>query len=162
MFLEQGGAEVYVTRDEDKALGESKWGDMKKRIEAVMISGTDIMVSIHQNSFTNKNAKGAQVFYFSKSEEGKLLAQYVQKSLTDILDEKNQRVAKENSSYYILKHTEIPAVIIECGFLSNPQEEKSLNNEEYQLRAAWAIYDGICSYFEEKDSEKSDSSFVGI
>lgn len=79
------------------------------------------------------------------------MAEKIQASLISALDEKNKRTAKENTSYYIIKNTEIPSVIIECGFLSNPDEEKKLNTEEYRLKTAWAIFDGIREYFNESE-----------
>lgn len=147
-FLEEAGADVYITRTSDSALGESKRSDMKKRIDIIENSKADIMISIHQNSYPSEKARGAQVFYFRKSENGHLLADCIQKSLIQCLDEKNTRTAKENNNYYVLKNTDIPSVIIECGFLSNPEEERLLNTEEYRLKTAWAIFDGILTYFE--------------
>ncbi len=147
-FLEEAGADVYITRTSDSALGENKRSDMKKRIDIIENSKADIMISIHQNSYPSEKAKGAQVFYFRKSENGHLLADCIQKSLIQCLDEKNTRTAKENNNYYVLKNTDIPSVIIECGFLSNPEEERLLNTEEYRLKTAWAIFDGILTYFE--------------
>ncbi len=152
-FLEDAGAEVYLTRPSDDALGKTKSKDMKERIDIIKNSEADIMISIHQNAFPKPNAKGAQSFYFKQSQDGKLLAECIQKSLIQSLDEKNSRVAKENNNYYILKNTQIPSVIIECGFLSNPDEETKLNNEDYRLKTAWAIFDGIRTYFDEKDAE---------
>ena len=152
-FLEEAGADVYITRTSDSALGESKRSDMKKRIDIIEDSRADIMISIHQNSYPSEKAKGAQVFYFKKSEKGHMLADCIQKSLIQCLDEKNTRTAKENNNYYVLKNTEIPSVIIECGFLSNPEEEKLLNTEKYRLKTAWAIFDGILTYFEKYSTE---------
>ena len=151
LFLEEAGADVYFTRSSDEALGQTKSKNKKKRISVVDESNADILISIHQNAYTSENVKGAQTFYFKGSEGGKALAEKIQASLISALDEKNKRVAKENSSYYIIKNTEIPSVIIECGFLSNPDEEQKLNTEEYRLKTAWAIFDGIREYFNESE-----------
>lgn len=151
LFLEEAGADVYFTRNDDEALGQTKSEDMKKRISVVDESNADIMISIHQNAYPSENVKGAQTFYFKGSDGGKALAEKIQASLISALDEKNKRTAKENTSYYIIKNTEIPSVIIECGFLSNPDEEKKLNTEEYRLKTAWAIFDGIREYFNESE-----------
>ena len=151
LFLEEAGADVYFTRRDDEALGQTKSEDMKKRISVVDESNADIMISIHQNAYPSENVKGAQTFYFKGSDGGKALAEKIQASLISALDEKNKRTAKENTSYYIIKNTEIPSVIIECGFLSNPDEEKKLNTEEYRLKTAWAIFDGIREYFNESE-----------
>ncbi len=148
-YLEQSGAVVIVTRIDDEALGDSKKADMNERRSITNNSGGDILVSIHQNAFTSDSASGAQVFYYKTSEDGKRLAEAIQQSLIDTLDSDNSRLAKSNSDYYVLKTTEIPAAIVECGFLSNAREEALLNTDEYQQKIAWAIYKGILSYFGE-------------
>lgn len=147
-YLEQGGAEVILTRENDDALGGGKRTDMAERKRIANESGGDILVSIHQNAFPSASARGAQVFYHKLSPEGKLLAECVQESLKSRVDGSNHRMAKENGDYYILRTTEIPAVIVECGFLSNYEEEKLLNDAGYQEKLAWAIYCGVLDYFE--------------
>lgn len=147
-YLEQSGATVIITRSSDEALGNTKKNDMFKRKDIANNSSGDILISIHQNSFTSSKAKGAQVFYYKTSEEGKLLATYIQESLIDTLDKNNTRLPKPNSDYYVLRTTQIPAAIVECGFLSNPEEEQKLNSDTYQQTTAWAIYKGILNYFD--------------
>lgn len=146
-YLEQGGAVVFITRNDDKALGSSKKTDMKNRTSLADECEADIFISIHQNSFPSSSVKGAQVFYHNSSASGKLLAETIQEKLRTYVDSGNTRKAKANSDYYILRVTSIPAAIIECGFLSNPSEEKNLNTKEYQEKIAWAIYLGISEYF---------------
>ncbi|MCI9353782.1 MAG: N-acetylmuramoyl-L-alanine amidase CwlD [Firmicutes bacterium] len=150
-YLEQGGAVVYMTRNSDEALGEKKGEDMKERKRIANESEGDIFISIHQNAFPKGSAKGAQVFYHKQSQEGKKLAEEIQKSLKKYVDDENIREVKENTNYYILKKTELPSALVECGFLSNLEEEKKLNTEEYQQKVAWAIYVGIMNYFEQQD-----------
>ena len=150
-YLEQGGAEVILTRTSDDALGNGKRTDMAERKRIANESGADILVSIHQNAFPLAKVKGAQVFYHNSSGNGKMLAECVQENLRNRVDGSNHRQAKENDSYYILRTTEIPAVIVECGFLSNYEEEKLLNDAEYQEKLAWAIYCGILDYFKNLD-----------
>ena len=150
-YLEMGGAKVILTREKDDALGAGKKADMAERKRIANESGADILVSIHQNAFPSARAKGAQVFYHSSSENGKILAECVQENLRSRVDGSNGRQAKENKDYYILRTTEIPAVIVECGFLSNAEEERLLNDGEYQEKLAWAIYCGILDYFEKID-----------
>ena len=147
-YLAQGGAEVILTRESDDALGSKKQADMAERRKIANESGADLLVSIHQNAFPSAKAKGAQVFYHKSSADGKRLAECVQESLRSRVDGSNQRQAKENKDYYILRTTEIPAVIVECGFLSNAEEERLLNDGGYQEKLAWAIYCGILDYFE--------------
>lgn len=152
-YLEQGGAIVYMTRDTDEALGEKKGEDMKERKRIANESDGDIFVSIHQNAFPKQSAKGAQVFYHKQSEKGKKLAEEIQKSLKKYVDGENTREIKENTNYYILKKTELPSALVECGFLSNAEEEQKLNTEEYQQKVAWAIYVGIMNYFDDFEKE---------
>lgn len=147
-YLELGGAEVILTRTADEALGSGKQADMAERKRIANETGADLLVSIHQNAFPSAKAKGAQVFYHGNSGEGRLLAECVQESLRQRVDGSNTRQAKENKDYYILRTTKIPAVIVECGFLSNREEERLLNDAGYQEKLAWAIYCGILDYFE--------------
>lgn len=147
-YLEQGGAVVYMTRNSDEALGEKKTEDMKERKNIVNESDGDIFISIHQNAFPKEAAKGAQVFYHKESEDGKRLAEEIQEALRECVDSENTRQAKENTNYYILKKTQIPSALVECGFLSNIEEERKLNTQQYQEQIAWAIYVGIMNYFE--------------
>lgn len=146
-YLEQSGASVIITRNDDSALGDTKKSDMSERRNIIEDSDADITVSIHQNSFPSKNVHGAQVFYYKDSEEGKKLAEYVQDALIETLDNSNTRTAKANSDYYMLRTNSTPSIIVECGFLSNPSEEASLNSPDYQQKTAWAIYKGIIDYF---------------
>ncbi|MDO5388195.1 MAG: N-acetylmuramoyl-L-alanine amidase [Clostridia bacterium] len=148
-FLEQGGAVIRTTRADDTSLSENKRGDLKSRAEIANTSKADLFVSIHQNSFPKGSVKGAQVFYYKGSEEGKRLASFIQSRLKEVVDIDNERVAKANESYYVLKQIEIPAVIVECGFLSNSTEHDKLMSEEYQEKLAWAVYMGILDYFSE-------------
>lgn len=147
-YLTQGGAEVICTRKTDTALGESKRTDMAERKRIANETGADLLISIHQNAFPSAAARGAQVFYHKSSEQGKILAECVQENLKKRVDGSNGRAAKENGDYYILRTTEVPAVIVECGFLSNAEEERLLNDAAYREKLAWAIYCGVLDYFE--------------
>ena len=92
--------------------------------------------------------KGAQVFYYGASREGETLAKLLQEKLVSYADPENHREAKANSSYYLLKKTKAPIVIVECGFLSNWEEAKKLQEEAYQNQLAWAVAMGILAYLE--------------
>lgn len=107
---------------------------MKKRCEIINKEKPVFTISIHQNSYPEEYVKGAQVFYYGESQEGKELAEVLQKSLVAELDKENHRTAKANESYYLLKKTESPTVIVECGFLSNSQEAELLSDAEYSRR----------------------------
>lgn len=165
-ILKDSGIKVTVTRESDKALydqdaGNKKVSDMKNRMAIVEKSKADILVSIHQNSYTSSSVKGAQVFYYSGSEKGKLLSEIIQQNIRENVDKTNSRAAKANDNYYILLHSACPAVIVECGFLSNYEEAAKLSDEDYQQEMAEAIAKGIKEYFitgthsEKKDMDKS-------
>lgn len=148
-FLEQGGAVVISTRTEDDSLSENKRGDLKSRADIANAENVDMFISIHQNSFPQAGAKGAQVFYYKSSAEGKRLAESIQSRLREVVDMNNTRVAKSNTAYYVLKEIKVPSVIVECGFLSNSVEHDKLMSSEYQEKLAWAIYMGILDYYGE-------------
>lgn len=157
-YLEQSGAYVIMTRTEDVDLDgndekQLKKKDMHNRKEIINNSNADILISIHQNAFPQPSVKGAQVFYHSSSDNGKKLADYIQQSIKTYVDITNKRIAKPNKDYYVLRTTNIPAVIVECGFLTNAQEEARLNTDEYQEEVAWAIYIGIIEYFQQQINE---------
>ena len=119
---------------------------MKNRIALIDETDPEIVVSIHQNSYPEEYVHGAQVFYYSGSSEGKKLAESLQAQLVERVDPDNTRQIKANDSYYLLKKTSVPIVIVECGFLSNQEEAQKLVTEEYQERTAWAIHMGILQY----------------
>ena len=146
-YLEKGGAKVILTRSTDEALGSGKKTDMAERKRIINESGGDALISIHQNAFPSAEAKGAQVFYYRKSEKGRRLAECIQNAITEKADKENTRTAKENENYYLLKNTSMPSVIVECGFLSNKAEEQKLNSDGYQQLMAWSIYSGVLEYF---------------
>jgi len=149
-FLEQGGATVIVTRIDDSDLGRNKSGDMNTRKLIANTSHADIFVSIHQNSYASSSVHGAQVFYFNESDNSQKLADGVQSRIKEFVDPSNKFKAKPNSNYYVLKQTEMPAILVECGFLTNYSERQKLTSEEYQEKMAWGIYLGIIDYFSQK------------
>lgn len=150
-YLEAEGIKVVMTRETDEGLydrdaGNKKVRDMKKRIAIIDETNPRVTVSIHQNSFPEEYVHGAQVFYYSQSSQGKLLAEYIQGSLKKLVDPENKRQTKANDSYYLLKKTGVPIVIVECGFLSNSEEAAKLGDEDYRDRIAWAVHMGILQY----------------
>ncbi len=141
---------VYLTRETDCGLyddgaSNKKTSDLKNRILFFQEKNAALMVSIHQNSYSDTIQHGAQTFYYSTSEPGKFLAETIQSSLLK-LDDTNTRTAKSSDSYYLLKNASMPAVIVECGFLSNPEETAKLTDPNYQKKLAYAISLGICAY----------------
>ncbi|MDR2650601.1 MAG: N-acetylmuramoyl-L-alanine amidase [Clostridiales bacterium] len=148
-YLEQADATVFMTRVDDSDLAQTKKSDMYSRKLTANTSKADVFVSIHQNSYPDSNVQGAQVFYFNRSDNSRRLAECIQKEIKSFVNYRNRYEAKENSNYYVLKQTTMPAVIVECGFLSSPNEKYKLVNPDYQDRLAWAIYMGIVDYFRE-------------
>ena len=149
--LKEQGINVVMTRTEDKGLYEEddtnkKVRDMKNRLAIIEAARPVITVSIHQNSYPDASVSGVQVFYYKNSEKSKKAAEIMQQQMISTLKPKKERAAKDNSSYYLLKKTSVPIIIVECAFMSNPNEAALLTTEEYQERVAWAVYMGIMQY----------------
>ena len=142
-----------MTRTDDSSLNTEtaeslKTSDLNHRIEIVTSHNSDFFISIHQNSFSDSSVHGAQVFYYANSSDGEQLAKSIQASIHAILDSDNERPVKGNLDYLILKKSPCPAVIVECGFLSNPDECSSLNTPDYQKQVAAAIADGLVNHIQ--------------
>lgn len=146
-ILKKDGMEVIMTREKDEMLcsedtQNKKVEDLKNRIEVINSNKPAITISIHQNSYSDETVKGTQIFYFTHSVEGKEAAEIMQEEfLSDFPN--NIRELKANDTYYLLKKTEVPTLIVECGFLSNYEEAKLLSQEEYQSKMAETIAKGI-------------------
>ncbi len=161
-FLESTGFEVIMTRYGENALydeganttiREKKNEDLDKRIVKINNSNADLVVSVHLNAFTQSQYYGAQSFYKNKCDKSKLAAQIIQKNLRNILDKNNQRVPQAKKDMRIIDESNIPIVLIECGFVSNPEEGKLLSTPDYQEKVAWAIYAGLLEYFAKLGSD---------
>jgi len=146
-YLEQGGAYVIATRETDEALDDTKRADLNARVDLIAGGKEDLFVSIHQNSYPSASVTGAQTFYLDGSESGKLLAECIQNQVKAFAQPANTRAAKADNSIFILKKANVPAVIVECGFLSNEMEKQNLTSDEYQSRLAWGIYLGILDFY---------------
>lgn len=149
--LEEDGIQVVMTREDDQGLydedaSNKKVQDLQRRCDLINDEKPTLTVSIHQNSYTSPEIKGAQVFYYATSVESKKFAEIMQASLVKNVDPDNHRKAKSNDTYYILKKTSSPIIIVECGFLSNPDEAKKLSDEAYQQKVSEAIRIGIREY----------------
>lgn len=152
--LEEKGYQVVMTRETDEGLYEAearnkKVQDMQKRILIIQEVKPVLTVSIHQNSYEDSGVKGPQVFYYRDSVKGEALAKVLQKKLNEYLKAERPRVAKGNTTYYLLKRSPGILNIVECGFLTNPEEARKLAQEEYQIKVAEAIADGIEAYIDE-------------
>lgn len=156
-LLEQSGATVVLTRSDEnaiydldkKTLREKKVSDIKNRVKIGNSSSADILVSIHLNKIDQSQYYGWQTFYKNNNEDGKKLATCIQDNLNNSINKENNRVPLKIDNVYLIKNIEIPATIVECGFLSNLEEEKELQTDEYQDKLAWGIYNGIMDYFVE-------------
>lgn len=154
-LLEQSGATVILTRSDEnaiydidsKTLKEKKISDIHNRVKIGNESSADIFVSIHLNKIPEQQYWGWQTFYKQESAEGQKLATSIQNNLNKSIEKENKRVPMKIDNIYIIKHVEIPTTIVECGFLSNPEEEKLLLTDDYQNKLAWGIYTGIMDYF---------------
>lgn len=155
-LLESQGYEIVMTRETGDGLYRQgtknmKVEDMQKRCGIISETMPVFTVSIHQNSYPEEYVKGPQVFYYGQSKEGEQLAKKIQSSLISRLAPENRRAEKANESYYLLKKTPTPTVIVECGFLSNSEEAELLNTEIYQDKVAWAVMMGILQYLNEQE-----------
>ena len=142
-LIEQSGGIAIMTREEDKGLYTEKSTTLRALIEN---AGCELFVSIHMNSFTNSKYSGSQTFYYDGYPENEKLASIIQEELKVVLDRYNRRAAAIRDDVYLIKELSIPSVLVEGGFLSNPEEEILLQTEEYQEKIAWAIYVGIMKY----------------
>ena len=145
------GIGVTMTRSDmnglyDESAPNKKKSEMERRKNIINSSGADLMISLHMNSFPLPSSEGAQVFYASGSEHGFELAKSVQTSICQGFD--NARDYVSVGDYFVLNYSEMPAVLVECGFLSNPEEEQLLQTQDYCQRFCYALLVGILSYFD--------------
>lgn len=148
--LKKLGYNTVLTRVDDN-MPNNKQDEMWKRQTIANKSEGDIFVSIHQNSSQSASAKGFQVYYFAKSEKSKSLATSIYNSIKNNVNQSTKFEPLENTDYYVLRTTKMPAVLVECGFLSNEGERWLLTTEDYQLKMAQGIANGIDNYFSESN-----------
>lgn len=155
-FLQQGGADVMMIREDDRDWSTSPKGysvkkreDLKHRVEMIEESSADILVSIHVNAFPSAKWSGSQTFYYSDSEDSKELAEIIQQALVDNMGNTTRKAKPIDS--YLLRNTSPVGTIVEVGFISNPEEEELMTDPEYQEKLAWAIYKGIINYLNEQN-----------
>lgn len=154
-LLEEAGAKVILTRSDNNGIydegsgtiREKKKSDIKNRVKIGNESSADIFVSIHLNKIPQQQYWGWQTFFKKGNEESKRLAESLQNGLNEIIQKENKREPLKIEKIYIVDHVEIPISIVECGFLSNEEEEKLLQTDEYQDKLAMGIYMGIMKYF---------------
>ena len=151
--LENSGYVVYMTREEDSELSKKKANDLTQRCKMKKDTKCDIFISIHQNMFPQASCFGSQVWY-SSNESSKVLAEDVQNSLKEIIQDHNKRIPKAaKEQYRILRDGyEGACVLVECGFLSNNEEEQKLKSDEHQDKIVKGIISGVNKYFENKNN----------
>ena len=121
---------------------------MEKRKEIINNAKPNLVVSVHMNSFTNHKLRGAQVFYDGKSNISLLVSKSIQKLFNERLPESKPEVSK--GDYFMLKCSTAPAIIVECGFLSNETDEKNLMTDEYKEKVITCIFEGIVNFISQK------------
>ena len=154
--LKNRGYTVIYTREEDKMLykeeenikGMRKLSDLKNRVKLIEKYKGATLVSIHMNSFGSAEYSGLQVYYKKGSGESENLANCIQSTVKEKLQNDNQRLVKEGNNIYLLEHSPINSVLIECGFLTNVEECNKLSEKEYQKQLSFAISCGIIKYIE--------------
>ncbi len=154
-MLESAGFQVKMTRETDTAVSDPnldtikqrKASDIKNRLKQIQSTPNCIFISIHQNHFSESKYNGAQVFYSTNHQDSKAMAEAIQKQVVTFLQPQNKREIKPAAdSIYLLRHAKVPAVLVECGFLSNPQEASLLKDPVYQDKMAFSIFCGILNY----------------
>ena len=145
-LLKKEGIKIVTTREDDN-VPESKSKDLEERVKLINDTKPTLTLCIHQNSYPDQAIRGAQVFYYTPSEQAKEAATIVQEELRTV-DPTNTRQIKANDTYYMLKNTEVPTIIVECGFLTNPEEAEKLTQEDYQDQLAKAICGGIIKWLD--------------
>lgn len=149
-ILEESGAIVYQTRYGDYDLSNNytssrKKSDLNNRAKIINESGADIYISIHLNSINSSNWSGAQVFYDDVNSQNKIFANIMQKELK--ADLKTSREVKEIKDILLNRKVKVPGILIEAGFLSNPNDRYKLRQDDYQEKIAISIKKGIIKYF---------------
>ena len=151
MFHLLGYDTVMIRRTDESiytqgnTIASQKVSDLKERVRITNETPDAILVSLHQNTFQDSKYHGAQVFY-SDNEHSRKIAQSVQKNLISVLNHDSQRKSKPAKGVYLMDHINCPGILIECGFLTNPEEEEKLRNADYQIKLCAVISTVLSSY----------------
>lgn len=138
--------DVSVHDEDAETTRQRKVSDIHNRVEAANSDSNNILVSVHQNHFSESKYFGTQVFYSKNNANSQILAENIRTAVTSLLQPENTRKSKESTDVYLLDNATVPAVIVECGFLSNPDEAYLLSQEDYRDDMAYSIYLGILEY----------------
>lgn len=144
--LQDAGFQVEMTREKDEALGGNKDADMQARRKMIEESNADLVVSVHMNTVDDASVNGPICFFMPGSTQGERLAQLIQKNLNDELDPKNPKKSR-SENFFVLRSGKMPCILVECGFITNKDEAKKLENSKYQKRVAQSIAWGILDYY---------------
>ena len=154
-MLRANGINVIMTREDDRLLydrnvdyhGRKKVLDLAARLNVSQKTENSIFVSIHMNSFPQTQYQGLQVYYSGNHKDSKIIADIVQRNISSLLQPKNNRKTKSaGSSIYLLDRITAPAVLIECGFISNAEECAKLKSEIYQRQMSLVIANSVAEY----------------
>ncbi len=149
------GFKTETTRTEDimtcddglSTLREKKVSDIRNRLKLLETTEKSVLISIHQNSYPSSTSKGSQVFYSGGNEQSSVLAESIQNSIVSMIQTDNHRkIKKAGTSIYLLYHATKPAVMVECGFMTNPSECEKLKDEGYQNELSFGIICGVFEY----------------
>ncbi len=154
-ILEDNNIQVVLTRSEDvmlydnadAKLAKRKVEDIDKRIEITNNSNADLLISIHMNSFPQNYCKGWQIFYQKDSKIGEEVSIFIQDNIKEVIETKNTRVPQSINNVKLVNKSKIPAIVVECGFLSNEDEANLLIQEDYQDKIARGICNGIMKWY---------------
>ena len=174
-MLTLSGFNVVLTRDADVSIHDDgvtgtraqKVSDMKNRLDIISRQGENsLFISVHQNKFTQSEYFGAQIFYNENNPDNRMIAQIMQDNFKKIQPGNDRQIKLSGDELYLFKNTQIPAVLVECGFLSNPDDAAALSDAEYQRKVAYTIYNGIMTYMtskpdaEDNDTDKNENSDI--
>lgn len=161
------GFQTVMTRTEDRLLydpntnheGRKKALDMQARLNICRQYDSAIFISIHQNSFTQEKYSGLQVYYSENNASSKALAQTIQKlSAISVCPENNRKIKEAGNNIFLLNQLSLPAVLVECGFISNHKECELLSKESYQTQLAMLLYASVMDFFEQSSAFEPHSS----
>ena len=166
-LLEPSGFRTVLTRDEDisiydpgvEGIRNQKLSDMDNRLEIIQSYPDSIFLCIHQNNYTDPKYFGGQMFYNNNNPDNRTLAQIMQARFAQLQPGNDREIKLSGDELFLLKSNKNPSLMIECGFLSNPEEEAKLATEEYQQQLAFTIYSGVLEYVDAV-SEQPESAWT--
>lgn len=159
-LLKMSGFNVVMTRTEDvsiytegvEGLRNQKISDMENRLKIINSYPDSLFISIHQNQYTKPEYFGGQIFYTTNNPANFKLAQIMQESFAELQTGNDREIKLIDNDLYLFKNTKQPAILAECGFLSNEKDAANLSDSDYQKKVAFTIYKGIMKYYSEINS----------